>query len=202
MDKRKKEFVIFVVLVLMISWVPMMLSNPLPENALPAELLENPYELFPDISGYSKVNISSSFSKYAPVLEADYVVAYTYTSESSYKPVWVLIQKASKPKSFHGPKVCYTAQKWNIEEDNKAFIGNTTAVYFLAEKKGARRAVAYWYFTILEKKLRFFVFYLPKDIKDIVFIRVETPYDEDARSRIDEVGRAMLEQVNRKIEGA
>jgi len=35
-----------------------------------------------------------------------------------------------------------------------------------------------------------------------VFIRVETPYDEDARSRIDEVGRAMLEQVNRKIEGA
>ncbi len=200
MISKKKELIIFVILVLVVSWLPMLMFNPIPENTIPAELLENPDALFPDVPGYSKVSISKNFSKYAPIFESDYVVAYTYTSESSQRPVWVLIQKASKPKSFHHPTAGYKAQDWEIVEENPDILGETTIEYLLAEKKGVKRAVIYWYFMIIEKKQRFLIYYLPQDLSDIAFVRVETPYDEEASNRLNEVGKVVHEHIDRKIE--
>jgi hypothetical protein len=199
LDRRERELLIFVVLVLLVSWLPMVLMNPTPRPALPAELLERPEELFPEVPGYVKAGVSEQFKNLVPVLESDYIAAYTYISRSTHRPVWVLIQKADKPESFHGPKPCYVAQDWKIIDEDKETVMGKEVEYLLVEKEGNRREVVYWYFTVFEREQSYFLFYIPKP-KDIVYIRVETPYDEDAMNRVNEVTQRMFTHIYGKIE--
>ncbi|NOZ76413.1 MAG: exosortase-associated EpsI family protein [Euryarchaeota archaeon] len=199
LDRRERELLAFVVLLLAASWLPVLLTEPGPGDALPEELLERPEELFPDIPGYTKASVSSKFRNLVPVLESDYIAAYTYTSESTRRPVWVLIQKADKPESFHGPKICYKFQHWTIVREDTKTVRGKDVEYLLVEREGNQREVVYWYFTVFEKEQKYFLFYLPRP-KEIIYIRVETPYDEDAMDRVDEVTRWMFTHIYGKIE--
>lgn len=202
MEKDEKEIIIFAAIILLISWLPMIINNPVPENSIPQELLDNPELLFPAINGYSGKEISTGFKNTIPVLCAGHVSAYLYTPESGLKQVWVLIQKSEPTTSLDQPKACYEALGWKVRGERKGGLGSADARYIVVEKGKEKRIVAYTYFRVVERKQRFFVFYLPKDTKGIVFIRIETPYDSMAIERIKYIGSKMIENIEMRIEEA
>jgi hypothetical protein len=195
-----KETVIFVTIVLVIAWVPIIVSGPSDENTISAEVLDNPGALFPDIDGYLKRNISGSMIKWLVVLNTtEFLSAYSYSKDG--KVVWVLLQKAKSPKSFHLPRLCYIASKWNVDESYEYLVNGRKTEYMLVSKDNGEREVVYWYLHVSNKKQKYLIFYLPETTKEILFVRIEVQKGDNSAQMLKDVSEALMENINKKARG-
>ncbi len=201
-DRRKdkiglKETVIFVSIILVVSWIPVIVSSPTEENTISAELLDNPDALFPDIDGYMKRNISRSMAKWLVLLnDTDFLSAYSYSKDG--KMAWVLLQKSESPKSFHLPRLCFIASKWNVDESHEYLVNGRKTEYMLVSKDNSEREVVYWYLHVSRKKQSYLIFYLPDTTREILFVRIEVPKDDTSSEMLKEISGAVMEHINKK----
>jgi hypothetical protein len=187
---RKREILVFVIAILAVSWMPMVISRPVPENTVPIELLKTPPALFPEIEGYSKRILSRG----SGVVGQDIFSAEQYSSNG--KPILVVFQLPSKG-SFDYPETSYRDQKWQVLQKGTVEVGGKNVQFFMAEKNGQRRAVLYWYYRV-QVETKFLIFHLPRGKQEIIFVRVETTYDETSSDRLAEVSEEVIKHIDEK----
>ncbi|MFQ5976130.1 MAG: hypothetical protein ACE5J5_07450, partial [Candidatus Hydrothermarchaeales archaeon] len=94
------EIFLFVSLVLLIAWVPLILFNPMAESAVAAEgLLSGSSELFPEVEGYSLLVVDEEFEDIVKgnmigadvLMNEDAVSSYVYWKED--EQVLLVVEK-------------------------------------------------------------------------------------------------------------
>jgi hypothetical protein len=165
----KRDLAWFVLLVLVVAWTPMIISNPLPKNAVSAKVLENPSALFPDIPGYSKSKMITEQPN-IPTNGAEYGVEYR--SNEDNMPVRVFIQRTKPTKTIE------PAENLHLEKDD--MVKDATLIYF----------------NVIKESPRFFIFQSADEGGEVLRIAIETPSDEKAGKRIEEVASALTHHIS------
>jgi hypothetical protein len=169
-SSNKRDLVLFVLFVLILAWTPMMLSNPLPKNTVSARVLENPSALFPEIPGYSKSTMTSVKSTLHNE-GAEYRVEYR--SNEDNLPVWVFMQRTHTPQSSEPAETIYRSTDWVIKEWSEEQLEEMPT----------------------QNLPRFFIFQSSDEGGEVLRIAIETPSDEKAKRRIEEVASSLIRHV-------
>jgi hypothetical protein len=191
-SSNKRDLVLFVLFVLILAWTPMMLSNPLPKNTVSARVLENPSALFPEIPGYSKSTMTSVKSTLHNE-GAEYRVEYR--SNEDNLPVWVFMQRTHTPQSSEPAETIYRSTDWVIKEWSEEQLEEMPTQNLRLEKDNEIRDASLIYFKVIKESPRFFIFQSSDEGGEVLRIAIETPSDEKAKRRIEEVASSLIRHV-------
>ncbi len=195
MDRRTKS-IILVASVLIITWAPIFIQKPLPEDVIPVEIMLDSDILYPEIEGYyvQKENVPGTVPGYRVISAREYLDKDSAT--------WILFLKSkNKTVVLHGQEACYRVTGWDIIDSESVEVRGKEVREFLVERDGKRRWVCYWYFLVYRKQPKFF-FYLPAfDHGFLVRISTtETPNEEEAKQRLNLFADKEMEVMERLSE--
>ena len=126
--KRKNEIISFTLIVIVISWVPVIIQNPLSRDYIPQDVFDDPQRLFVQVEGLEIVQINRTEGGYEAVYQNSGPIYVTVTGAREY----------DLP-----PDEYYVTRNFSIEKRDTLTIGKIDVTYLEIKKGGKLRKVIY-----------------------------------------------------------
>lgn len=200
---RGFEFFVFVVVVLLIAWVPMVVFEPAVPNRAVDALLEGSGGLFGEVEGFSLLVVDEGFKDVVRgnmigadvLLNDDTVSSYVYWRDD--RQVLVVVEKIGSGSDRYLEEL-FVKNGWVVDLEREWVVDGVRSAGFRAFKDGGFVSLVYWRVSLFKRESKL-VFFSKSRGTEVVVIGVATPLDPGSGDRLDSVVDGAVLPVLEKV---
>lgn len=201
---RGLELFIFVLVVLMIAWVPLIIFKPMPDRVA-ENLLSGDVDLFGEVPGYSRLVVDESMEDIVKgsmvgaedLMGDSYFSSYVYWKEDD-QVLLVLKKVGSDSARFLEDDL--EEKGWSVDLEQELVFDTMRARGFRGTLDGEFVSVIYWRIPLFKRDSKLLFFSTPRG-KETLIISIASPLDVDADKRLGSIADGAVLPVLNKLYG-